>query len=525
MAERREIRVPDIGDFDQVEVVEVLVKPGDLIALDDPLVSIESEKATMEIPSSAAGVLVELAVKEGDKVSQGSLLAILELASTAAEDAAEPVARLDTKTEARAEPKAEVKAGKKVEKQTEKQAEPKSAPAPAAASPTRAPAAGPPSAAVAAASEVERPVATEKFASIELDRAARQLSPAAANPVPDQTGLPHASPLVRRFARELGVPVAEAQASGPHGRVLVEDVKRHVRDRFTGNEASPATAGVGAVAQAGASMGVPPVPYIDPARFGPVHEQPLTRIQKVSGPALHRSWLNVPHVTQHDEADITELERFRRDRKEMASAKGVKLSPLLFVMKAVVIALREFATLRSTLSPERDRLLVKDYFHLGIAVDTDQGLVVPVIRDVDRKGVLELAAELQATAERARNRKLTPDDLSGACFTISSLGGIGGTAFSPIVNAPEVAILGLSKTLVKPVWRGPSPIDLPAAPDRGGVSASDGGAEALGGGRFEPRLCLPLSLSYDHRVVDGALAVRFTTRLAAILADPMQLLL
>ena len=497
MAERCEIRVPDIGDFDQVEVVEVLVKPGDLIALDDPLVSIESEKATMEIPSSAAGVLVELAVKEGDKVSQGSLLAILELASAAAaEDAPEPVARLDTKTEARAEPKAEAKAGKKAEKRTEKKTEPKSAPAP-----------------------------SEKFDSIELDRAARQLSPAAANPVPDQAGLPHASPLVRRFARELGVPVSEAQASGPHGRVLVEDVKRHVRDRFTENEANPATTGVDALAQAVASTGIPPVPFIDPARFGPVHEQPLTRIQKVSGPALHRSWLNVPHVTQHDEADITELERFRRDRKDMANAKGVKLSPLLFVMKAVVIALREFATLRSTLSPERDRLLVKDYFHLGIAVDTDQGLVVPVIRDVDRKGVLELAAELQATAERARNRKLTPDDLSGACFTISSLGGIGGTAFSPIVNAPEVAILGLSKTVVKPVWRGPSPIDLPAASGHGGAAEGNGGAEALGGGRFEPRLCLPLSLSYDHRVVDGALAVRFTTRLAAVLADPMQLLL
>ena len=509
MAERREIRVPDIGDFDQVEVVEVLVKPGDLIALDDPLVSIESEKATMEIPSSAAGVLVELAVKEGDKVSQGSLLAILELTDAATEVAAAPAPpserksepKSELKSEAKAEPKADADAGKKAGKKAEKKAEKKTE------------------------QKVEQSSPSEKFDSIEVDRAARQLSPAAANPVPDQRGLPHASPLVRRFARELGVPVAAAQASGPHGRVLVDDVKRHVRDRFTGNEASPATAGVGAGAQAGASTGVPPVPFIDPARFGPVHEQPLTRIQKVSGPALHRSWLNVPHVTQHDEADITELERFRRDRKDLASAKGVKLSPLLFVMKAVVIALREFATLRSTLSPERDRLLVKDYFHLGIAVDTDQGLVVPVIRDVDRKGVLELAAELQATAERARNRKLTPDDLSGACFTISSLGGIGGTAFSPIVNAPEVAILGLSKTWVKPVWRGPSPIDLPAAPGRGGASAADGGAEALGGGRFEPRLCLPLSLSYDHRVVDGALAVRFTTRLAAILADPMQLLL
>ena len=449
MAERREIRVPDIGDFSQVEVVEILVKPGDRIAIDDPLVSIESEKATMEIPSSAAGVVVELSVKEGDKVSQGSLLAVLEVS-----EAAEP-------------------------------AEPVPAASPAAA-----------------------PVPAEGFDSLALDRTTRQLSSAAANPVPDRTGLPHASPLVRRFARELGVPVAEAQASGPHGRVLIDDVKRQVRERFSGEGGQGGNSG--AAAGIGAGTAVPPVPFVDPTRFGPVHEQPLSRIQKVSGPALHRSWLNVPHVTQHDEADITELERFRRDRKDLASAKGVKLSPLLFVMKAVVIALREHATLRSTLSPERDRLLVKDYFHLGIAVDTDQGLVVPVVRDVDRKGVFELAAELQSTAERARKRKLTPDDLAGACFTISSLGGIGGTAFSPIVNAPEVAILGLSKTQVKPVWRGPSPLDLPAA-------SADG--------HFEPRLVLPLSMSYDHRVVDGALAVRFTTRLAAILSDPMQLLL
>lgn len=467
MAERREIRIPDIGDFSQVEVVEILVKPGDRIAIDDPLVSIESEKATMEIPSSAAGILVELSVKEGDKVSQGSLIAVLEVADAVAPEVASPAAK----------PK----------------------PARAASTPAVAPVASSPPAA--------SPAPAASFQSIELDRPARQISSAAANPVPDRTGLPHASPLVRRFARELGVPVAETQASGPHGRVLVDDVKRQVRERFGGEAGQGASS---AAAGTAAGMGVPPVPFVDPARFGPVHEQPLTRIQKVSGPALHRSWLNVPHVTQHDEADITELERFRRDRKELASTKGVKLSPLLFVMKAVVIALREHPTLRSTLSAERDRLIVKDYFHLGIAVDTEQGLVVPVVRDVDRKGVFELAAELQSTAERARNRKLTPEDLTGACFTISSLGGIGGTAFSPIVNAPEVAILGLSKTQVKPVWRGPSPIETP---------------DPAAAGRFEPRVVLPLSLSYDHRVVDGALAVRFTTRLAAILSDPMQLLL
>jgi pyruvate dehydrogenase E2 component (dihydrolipoamide acetyltransferase) len=484
VAERREIRVPDIGDFEQVEVVEVLVKPGDRIAIDDPLVSIESEKATMEIPSSAAGVVVELAVKEGDKVSEGSLLAVLEVTGAAAAATAKSTQRV---------PVAEV--------------EPLSAPA--SESP-RKPSGPPPSNSLGTLPSASKAASVKPLPS-------KKLSPAAANPVPDRTGGPHASPLVRRFARELGVPVEETPATGPHGRVLIEDVKQKVRERFTG-EGGQSPPGAVAMATAGAGtgtgMGVPPVPFVDPARYGPIHDQPLTRIQKVSGPALHRSWLNVPHVTQHDEADITELERFRRDRKELATAKGVKLSPLLFVMKAVVIALREHPTLRSTLSPERDRLLVKDYFHLGIAVDTDQGLVVPVVRDVDRKGVFELAAELQATAERARNRKLGPDDLAGACFTISSLGGIGGTAFSPIVNAPEVAILGLSKTRVAPLWRGPSPLDLPPSLP-----------PSAAGGHFEPRLVLPLSLSYDHRVVDGALAVRFTTRLAAILADPMQLLL
>ncbi len=499
MAERREIRVPDIGDFEQVEVVEVLVQPGDTLALDDPIVSIESEKATMEIPSPAAGVVLELAVKEGDRVSQGSLLAVLESTEAAAVEAPAaaptPAAKAPVAAPAPAQPPSQT---------------PAPAPAPARAStptPTQTPAPA------AAPTKNPEPVAKPRFESLELDRPTRQISPAAAFPVPDRTGLPHASPLVRRFARELGVPIAEAEASGPHGRVLVEDVKKTVRERFAGAGAASADAGAG-----GRAAGVAPVPFVDPARFGPVHEQPLSRIQKVSGPALQRSWQNVPHVTQHDEADITELERFRRDRKDQAAAKGVRLSPLLFVMKAVVTALREHPALRSVLSPERDRLLVKDYFHLGIAVDTDQGLVVPVVRDVDRKGIFELAAELQATAERARQRKLTPEDLSGACFTISSLGGIGGTAFSPIVNAPEVAILGLSKTQVKPVWRGPSPLDRQEdRPEGHGASGASG--------HFEPRLMLPLSLSYDHRVIDGALAVRFTTRLAAILSDPMQLLL
>lgn len=284
----------------------------------------------------------------------------------------------------------------------------------------------------------------------------------------------------------------------------MEDLKAKVRERFSEGGAGRSVGGAG----------IPPIPEVDFSAFGPVREEPLTRIQKVSGPGLHRSWLNVPHVTQHDRADVTELERFRKERTAAASQRGLKLSPLFFVMKAVVAALREFPTVRSSLAPEGDRLLVKEFFHLGIAVDTDQGLVVPVIRDVDQKGVFELAAEVNETAERARNRKLKPDDLRGAVFTISSLGGIGGTAFSPIVNAPEVAILGLSKTRIEPVWHGPSPAEGPAASEAPAAS-----------GRFEPRLMLPLSLSYDHRVIDGAQAVRFTTRLGQILADPMMLLL
>jgi pyruvate dehydrogenase E2 component (dihydrolipoamide acetyltransferase) len=293
--------------------------------------------------------------------------------------------------------------------------------------------------------------------------------------------------------------------------VLVDDLRRQVRERFAAD----------ATDAGGSGVAIAPIPAVDHAAFGPVREQKLTRIQKVSGPVLQRSWLNVPHVTQHDEADVTRLERFRRDCREQASERGLKLSPLLFVMKAVVIALNEYPSFRASLAPEGDHLVIKEYFHLGIAVDTDQGLVVPVVRDVDRKGIFELAAELNATAERARARKLRPDDLKGACFTISSLGGIGGTAFTPIVNAPEVAILGLSKTRVQPVWHGPSPLDLPGDSE----SSSPGEATATAAGHFEPRLVLPFSLSYDHRVIDGALAARFTTRLSRLLSDPRQLLL
>jgi pyruvate dehydrogenase E2 component (dihydrolipoamide acetyltransferase) len=482
LSQKLEIVVPDIGDFDEVEVVEILVAKGDVVEFDDPLVSIESDKATMEIPSTAAGVVVELRVAEGDRVGEGSVLVVID-ASEESSSVEDGVTTAASSKEAPADDSDESDDAGKDD-----------------SSPSKT---------------------VEKTA----ERPARVLTPDAANPVPDRTGLPHASPLVRRYARELGVPISESSGSGANGRILIDDLNRQVRDRFSGNARTTSGA---------SGMAIPPMPKIDHAAFGPVREERLSRIQKVSGPALHRSWLNVPHVTQYDEADVTEMEKFRRDCREAATERGLKLSPLLFVMKAVVIALGEFPTVRSSLAAEGDRLWIKEYFHLGIAVDTDQGLVVPVIRDVDRKGIFELAEELNATAERARARKLGPDDLRGACFTISSLGGIGGTAFSPIVNAPEVAILGLSKTRVAPVWDGPSPIDVVPTAEVANAGSSPQvpptssdqsypGPEAKG--QFRPRLILPFSLSYDHRVIDGAEAVRFTSRLSDLFSDPARLLL
>ena len=475
MAERIEICVPDIGDFEDVEVVEILVAKGDAVEFDDPLVSIESDKATMEIPSTAGGVVAEIRVAEGDRVSEGSVLVVLEGVAAATEASGEaPDAEEPEALPAEPEPGSPVEAA----------VAPESVDAPA------------------------EPLQTETAAAPAMSAPGRrEMSAAASRPVPDRAGVPHASPLVRRYARELGVPIESTAGSGPAGRILVDDLRERVRERFAqdGEAQTPPT-----------DAGIPRVPSVDFSRFGPTHETPLTRVQKVAGPGLQRSWLNVPHVTQNDEADITELERFRAERKEQAAERGLRLSPLVLVMKAVVVVLRDFPKFRSSLSPEGDQLIVKDYYHLGIAVDTDQGLVVPVIRDVDRKGVFDLAAEVADAAERARARKLTPADLSGACFTISSLGGIGGGHFSPIVNAPEVAILGLSKTRITPVWEGPSPLD----PMDDGESPMGEGA-----GRFVPRITLPFSLSYDHRVIDGADAVRFTSRLARVLADPISLLL
>ncbi|MEE8164634.1 MAG: 2-oxo acid dehydrogenase subunit E2, partial [Myxococcota bacterium] len=363
MGKSIEICVPDIGDFDEVDVVEILVAKGDHVEFDDPLVTIESEKATMEIPSTAAGVVAELRVSEGDRVSEGSVLILLELDDDSASAS-------ETGPDARS--------------QTETDAEPSTAEPSAIEPSTDQPSAVEPS----IISVPTQATATAAPVSVELESGARSMSADSANPVPDRAGLPHASPLVRQYARELGVPLESTEGSGPHGRVLIDDLRRKVRDHFSQKGAASGTS----------TTGIPTIPPVDFAAFGPVREEPLTRIQKVAGPNLHRSWLNVPHVTQHDEADVTELERFRKERREAASERGLKLSPLLFVMKAVVVVLQEFPSLRASLAPEGDRLFVKDYFHLGIAVDTDQGLVVPVIRDVDRKGIFELAAEVSETA-------------------------------------------------------------------------------------------------------------------------------
>jgi pyruvate dehydrogenase E2 component (dihydrolipoamide acetyltransferase) len=441
-----EIRVPDIGDFEDVEVVEILVAKGDTVALDDSLVSIESDKATMEIPAPVGGVVQDVRVALGDRVSEGSLLVTL-MASSEAADAA-PAAPVVP------------------------DADPTESIVPATA-PTASPVDRAPSSAAAVGEAAKPP-------------------PVQAVSAPVEPGArPHASPLVRGVARELGVDLERASGSGPHGRILEQDVKAHVRERM----------------QSGVGAGPAPAPAVDFSRFGPVEDVPLGKVRRVAARNLTRSWLTAPHVTQHDEADVTELEGFRRQCKQEAADRGLKLSPLHFVLKSLVVALREFSDFRSSLAPGGESLIVKGYYHLGVAVDTEHGLVVPVIRDVDQKGVYQLAAELAELAERARARRLAPDDMQGACFSVSSLGGIGGTSFTPIVNTPEVAILGLSKLTVRPVWSA-------------GLDPAPGS-----GGSFEPRVILPLSLSYDHRVIDGAVAARFTSRLAALLSHPANLLL
>ena len=430
MAQLIEVRVPDIGDFKDVEIIELAVREGDTVALDATLVTLETEKATMDVPSTAAGVVRELKVRKGGRVSQGDLIAIVE-----GEAAAAPVPAVQPATTTPAAPA----------RPTQPEASP--APAPAARAAAR-----------------ETPAADT---AIEMPGFSRS----------------HASPSIRRFARELGVDLARVAGSGTKGRITEQDVKAHVKRLLTG----PGAAG-GAL---------PKVPEVDYAAFGPVERKPLTRIQRISGPRLHASWVNIPHVTQFDEADITEMEATRARLKDEATARGLKLTPLAFIMRACAQALQAFPHFGASLDAAAGELVYKKYLHLGFAADTPGGLVVPVVRDADRKDVFELARELGTLSERARAGKLAAADMQGGCFTISSLGGIGGTAFTPIINAPEVAILGVSRASQRAVYEN---------------------------GTFVPRLMLPLSLSYDHRVIDGADAARFTSFLARALADVQGLL-
>ena len=451
-----EVTVPDLGDFADVPVIEIHVAPGDVVHNEDPLVTLESDKATMDIPSPAAGTVRELRVKVGDLVSRGSPILSLDTEGAAVE----PPPLTDQQEPPTLDAADPVEAARE----------------PAARSIAEAPVAG----ATAGAGEVGAAAGASAAAG----------AGAGAEALADFDGV-HASPGVRRLARELGLDLTTLSGTGPKGRITKEDVIGSVR-----GPAAPEGGVRGGYPPAGA--GIPEVPAQDFSKFGPVEVQPLTRIQRLSGPALHRSWLNVPHVTHDDEADITDLDAYRRELDTAAKAEGYRVTLLAFLMKASVSALREFPKFNSSLTPEKDALIYKGYYHLGVAVDTPEGLVVPVIRDVDRKGIMELSQELGVTSARAREGKLGLADLQGACFTISSLGGIGGTSFTPIVNAPEVAILGVVRSKMAPVW--------------------DGSA-------FVPRLMLPLSLSYDHRVIDGALAARFARYLCTVLEDIRRLVL
>ncbi len=441
-----EIKVPDIGDFKEVEVIELLVKPGDVVKAEQSLITVESDKASMEIPSSHAGIVKEMKVKLGDKVAEGTVVLMLEPADGAA-------------TAAPATPAAS---------------------APAAAAPASAPAAvaPAPAAAVAAPAPVAAPAATPVAAS----------TAASANGTKS-----HASPSVRKFARELGVDLTRVTGTGPKGRILLEDVQGFVKGVMSGASVAPATSGGG-----GAALGLLPWPSLDFSKYGETSLEPLSRIKRISGPNLHRNWVMIPHVTQWDQADITDLEEFRKSANESLSKSGVKLTMLAFVIKASVSALKKFPAFNSSLDAAGENLILKHYYNIGFAADTPNGLVVPVVKNADQKGLAQIAKEMGELSAQAREGKLKPADMQGATFTISSLGGIGGTQFTPIINAPEVAILGLSKSEIKPVWDGKA---------------------------FAPRLMLPMSLSYDHRVIDGALGARFIVYLGDVLADMRRSLL
>jgi pyruvate dehydrogenase E2 component (dihydrolipoamide acetyltransferase) len=433
-----EVQVPDIGDFKDVEVIELMVKPGDTVQVDQSLLTVESDKASMEIPSSHAGVVKEMKVKVGDKVSKGSLILTL---STQSATAGQPVAAASAPSAAQTSTAASASA-------------PAAAPSPAPAS---------------------------------------QASSVAAAPMSAEGAKAHASPSVRKYARELGVDLGRVKGSGPKGRILHEDVQTLVKSVMSGATAAPAAA-----VSKGGGFDVLPWPSLDFSKFGSTELQALSRIKKISGPNLHRNWVMIPHVTQFDEADVTDLEQFRKDSNAAMAKSGVKLTMLAFVIKASVAALKKFPAFNASLDEKGENLILKKYYNIGFAADTPNGLVVPVIKNADTKSISQIAQEMGDLSGQARDGKLKPADMQGASFTISSLGGIGGTAFTPIINAPEVAILGLSKSAIKPVWDGK---------------------------QFAPRLMLPLSLSYDHRVIDGAMGARFAAYLADVLGDMRKTLL
>ncbi|MGR8930993.1 MAG: dihydrolipoyllysine-residue acetyltransferase [Gammaproteobacteria bacterium] len=429
-----EVKVPDVGNVPEIDIVEVLIQPGDKVELEQTLAVMETDKATMDLPSSAAGIIKAVHIKPGDKVAEGTLIATVEVGEASAEASqAEPAP-------------------------TAAPIVPEASPVPAIESPKAEPAQVAPTTAAVAA------VSSEGY-------------------------MPHATPSVRLFARELGVDLSKiSTGTGRKGRIMKEDVQAFVKQVMS----------AGAESVSGGGAGIPPIPTVDFSQFGEIEEKPLSKIKRLTGQNLTRVWLNLPLVTYHDEVAIDEMEAFRKSVNASQGKDGIKLTGLVFIMKALVAAMQKFPSFNSSLSPEGDKLFLKKYYHLGIAVDTPNGLVVPVIRDVDKKGIMELSEELAKVSELARNGKLKPSDMQGGCMTISSLGGIGGTAFTPIVNAPEVAILGVTRSKIQPVWNGST---------------------------FEPKLMLPLDITYDHRVVDGAEGARFMEALKANLADIRRLLL
>jgi len=487
-----EVRVPDMGNFKDVAIIDVLVKPGESIEPEAPLVTLETEKATMDVPSTVGGVIEKIHIAKGGTVSTGDLIATVR--STDAGAAERPSASGSAvPPPAAAAPPAPAPAA----------AVPPPAPASTSAPKTpAAPKAAPPQAPAAAPSSVPATASPPATSAAATASSAGESTPPVGSILAGRSDLPpinepgfsraHAGPSVRRFARELGVDLTAVTGGGFKGRVTHDDVKAFVK-KYLAERTTPAK-------PAGAppgSSGLPAIPVIDFAQFGPVETRPLSRIQRISGPRLHASWVNLPHVTQFDEADITDLEVERVKLKEQALQRGIKVTPLAFIIRACVKALQEFPQFNSSLDAAGANLIFKKYIHVGFAADTPNGLVVPVVRDADRKDIYEIARLLGELSEKARAGKLTPPEMQGGSFTISSLGGIGGTAFTPIINAPEVAILGVSRSALRPVFRD---------------------------GQFVPRLMLPLSLSYDHRVIDGAAAARFTTYLAQVLADPRGLM-